>query len=173
MSERIWEDFKGEINNVVVSQDGSLFFVFTSDKDCPVYLIYKLAYDYYSLAASEKFNNVEQYYLQDEFKTSYKIFSLFYKEGMRVHKVRMNLSDNRLIVLYQHFETKKTHLKIFEIKNSRPVHNMKINLICSISLFRDMEVTDFELRGDIDKMDNLLLLWNDRILSKTYVNVFK
>jgi hypothetical protein len=170
LSEKIWKDFQGEISSVNISEDSLHFFVFTKDSQCPVYLIYNKTEDYFNPNLDKKFSNIPQYYLQDEFKTSYKLFSLWFEENNVVIKTKMNISNNRLVVQYKDITNNKTQIKVFEIRRNHPVHQMKMYPICTIKNFREMEITDFEFFSDAHNDDVLLILWNDRILSKSYLN---
>jgi hypothetical protein len=171
LSEKVWKDFLGPITSINISEDSLHFLVFTKDSQCPVYMLYNKREDYFNPNLEKKFSNIPQYYLHNEFKTSHKVFSLWFDESHVVIKTKMNSSNSRLVVQYKDITSNKTQLKVFEIRRNHPIHQTKIYPICNIKNFRGMDVTDFEFFRDAHNDDVLLILWNDRILSKSYLNL--
>lgn len=172
MSFKSFCDFKGEINNVIICEESKYIFIFTNDENCPIYIIYNIAEDFYNYSYDQKINNVSQYYYQNEFKSSFKIFSLSSKGSEFIYKAMFNQSGNRLITLTKDTKTNKNELKVFEVINKKNIQELQINYLFSINNFKSMEVFDFDTFIDSMGNDVLLLLWNDKILSKTYLNAY-
>lgn len=174
MTFRCWTDFLGKIIEVLVSETSNLILIFTDHEDCPLYVAYNMVEDLYSSAYYDSYGNVSQYYLQTEFKLSYKIYSLSHFENFRICKARLNSLNNRLVVQYTDTTGKlRPQLKIFEIFLSRSVHDIRLNYLFTMNNFRNMTVTDFELYYNyFRRFDTLLTLWDDRFLSLTYLNAY-
>ena len=76
-----------------------------------------------------------------------------------------------MVVLYKDNRNLKRELKIFEILNIKSVHEMRMNLICTFNNFKDMEVTDFDLKFDLATHEDVLfIIWDEKLMSKSYLN---
>jgi hypothetical protein len=172
MNFRSWNDFKGNIVDLTISENSNLTFIFTDDSDCPMYIAYNMIEDIYSSSEYDSYNNISRYYLDTEFKISYKIYLLSQNEKITITKVRLNTLNNRLVAQFKN-EKGEISLKIFEVIISKSVHDIKLNLLFSMTKFRDMKVSDFELYYNYFlKHDILLSLWDERYLSLTYFNAY-
>ncbi len=170
MSFKSFCDFQGEINNVIISEESKYIFIFTNHEQCPIYIIYNIAEDFYNYSYDQKINNVPQYYYENEFKSSFKIFSLNCGQNKFISMAKFNSSSNRLVVMVKDTQSNKNELKIFEVINRKNIQELQVNYLFSINNFKLMEVYDFDTFTDSVGNDVLLLLWNDQILSKTYLN---
>lgn len=131
LNNKIWTDFAGNITDIIISSNSNYIFIYTNATENPVYLIYNINEDFYNYDSNiyDSFTNIPQSYTHNGFKTFYKIFSLYYSEDKIVTKARINLTCNRLVVLYSDLKDNIKTLKIFEISLLKSVHEIKINLM--------------------------------------------
>jgi hypothetical protein len=86
-------------------------------------------------------------------------------------KSQLNENNNRLVVMYKDLISFKYELKLFAIELANSIHEIKIYPICTLNKFKEYDLIDFELYYNYyDKDDVLLILWDDKYLSKTYLN---
>lgn len=171
LSFKSWSDFKGNIVNVIITENSDYILIFTDDETNPMFIIYNIEEDFYNLSNYNSFNNISRYFLHLNYQVAYRNFSFFYSENKIIIKARLNLNNNRVVILYKDIDTCRQELKIFALENLNSVHDIKIDPICTISNFKEFRVGDFELYYDFfDKEDVLFILWDDKYLSKTYLN---
>ena len=171
LSFKTWSDFKGNILNVIITENSDYILIFTDDEANPMFIIYNIEEDFYNLANYNSFNNISRYFHHLNYQVPYRNFSFFYSENKIMVKVRLNLNNNRVVILYKDITTSRQELKIFALENLNSVHDIKIDPICTISNFKEFRVGDFELYYDFfEKEDVLFILWDDKYLSKTYLN---
>ena len=170
LSFKSWSDFRGNINNVIVS-DNNYVLIFTDDESNPMFVIYNIEKDFYNFSNYDNFNNIAGYSLHENYQVSYRNFCFFYSDGKRIIKSRINLNNDRLVLLYEDIESSKHELKLFALEISKSIHDIQVNPICTFNNFKNIEIKDFELYFNFyHKEDVLLILWDDQYISKTYLN---
>jgi hypothetical protein len=173
MEFKSWTDFAGTIRHISITQDSKSFKIFTDDQTTPVYVIFNISNDFYYLDSRRSFHNNAQYYLHEEFKVSNKIFS-FLLEDYEILKVRSNLQgkDNRLVLFLRNKKTNQKSISVYEMIKSKNIVEHKIRFLFSIYGFQNYTISNFELYTNLKNEEVLLISWDDKILSKTYLNFY-
>jgi hypothetical protein len=173
MEFKSWTDFSGSIIHISVTQDSKSFKIFTDDSTTPVYVIFNISNDFYYLDSRRSFHNNAQYYLHEEFQVSNKIYS-FLLEEYEILKVRSNFQgkDNRLILLIRNKKSNQKRINVYEMVKSKNIVEHKIRFLFSMASFRNYSISNFELYTNLKNEEVLLISWDDKILSKTYLNFY-
>ena len=138
----IWGDLRGNINSVIINENGKYILVSTDYVECPIYTLNFFNKNRYGTNEYD----VEQNYIHNEYHFFHKIYNLAFSKGYVINKMQINLEQNRLLVLYSNCEADnyQTQAMLFQVDLNKDINNLNIEFLLPINNVNNSSVTNFE-----------------------------
>lgn len=143
----VWTDFSGNINSVVINENGKYILVTTDYLECPLYIIYHSSLNFFNKSNyCVNDYDIDQNYLHLDFHFFHKIYNLSFSKGFIVEKIQINLEQNRLLVLYRNKEddNNSTKVMLFQIDFNIDINNFSLEFLLPFNNLNKMNITHFE-----------------------------
>ena len=143
----IWGDLKGNINSVIINDNGKYILVSTDYVECPIYIIYHSSLNFFNKSRYDiNEYDVEQNYIQNEYHFFHKIYNMAFSKGYIIKKMQINLEQNRVLVLYCNYDADdyQTQAMLFLVDLNKDINNLNMEFLLPVNNVNNLCVTNFE-----------------------------
>ncbi len=143
----VWTDFSGNINSVVVNENGKYILVTTDYNECPLYVIYHSSLNFFNKSNyCVNDYDIDQKYMHLDYHFFHKIYNLTFSKGFLIEKIEINIEQNRLLVLYRNKDDDNfiTKVMLFQIDFNKDINNFSIEFLLPFNELNKMNITHFQ-----------------------------